>query len=740
MPLLPLDIPAGFYKNGTDFEGSNRWQEGSLVRWLDGSLRPINGWRVRVDNVTTDTVRGMHAWQDLSENAWIVVGAQDELVAITGGGDKYDIKPDDLIAGNEDATVGIGYGNGPFGTGTYGQPRPVSTSSVPVPATSWDIDNFGEIMVACSVSDGRLLEWDLSYVPGSELVTNGDFATDTDWTKGTGWSIADGVAKYEGITTGSVTQLSQTVTGLSDPADGKQDTHEIKCTLIDPNTGTVDYTVTVVVDGGINKFAIDGTTTPTLTLTQGFTYVFDLSDSSNLTHPLGFKDGDGNSYTTGVTTTGTAGNAGAKVEIVVPTSGTMPARYYCLSHGEQMGNTITTASDATVPAPKLKVTTGSTLVVNDTLSVGVNTFRFAAGATTCLVEVEAGATDGLDFHVDDISIKNVPVAEVIDNAPINNLGLIVTEERFIFALGSGGNSRKISWCDKEDRDTWTAAATNEAGDIELATSGQIMSAVRTRGSTLIITDFDAFQAVYQGPPYVYSFQRVGTNCGAISRKSSMSTDLGVFYMGAENFFTFNGNTVSVIPCEVHDYVFGDFNYEQQSKVWGMVNGAHQECWWFYPSSGSTEVDRYVAYDFMEKHWLIGELSRTAGVPRGVFQYPLMCQKDTSHSDLMDHEVGNSYDSASVFAETGPISIGVGDQIAKVTKVIPDEVTQGDVDLKFKTRFHPNDTERTFGPFNPTNPTAVRFSGRQIRMRVDQDQSVDWRVGIMRLETSPGGKR
>ena len=143
---------------------------------------------------------------------------------------------------------------------------------------------------------------------------------------------------------------------------------------------------------------------------------------------------------------------------------------------------------------------------------------------------------------------------------------------------------------------------------------------------------------------------------------------------------------------------------------------------------------------MEKHWLVGELSRTAGVPRGVFQYPLMCKVDTSHSDLMDHEVGNAYDNSTVFAETGPISIGVGDQIAKVNNVIPDEVTQGDVDLRFKTRFHPNDTERSYGPYNPANPTSVRFSGRQVRMRVDQDQAVDWRVGIMRLETSAGGRR
>ena len=48
MTLLPIKLPAGFYRNGTDYEQSNRWRDGSMVRWRDGSLRPVGGWRDRV--------------------------------------------------------------------------------------------------------------------------------------------------------------------------------------------------------------------------------------------------------------------------------------------------------------------------------------------------------------------------------------------------------------------------------------------------------------------------------------------------------------------------------------------------------------------------------------------------------------------------------------------------------------------------------------------------------------------
>ena len=76
----------------------------------------------------------------------------------------------------------------------------------------------------------------------------------------------------------------------------------------------------------------------------------------------------------------------------------------------------------------------------------------------------------------------------------------------------------------------------------------------------------------------------------------------------------------------------------------------------------------------------------------------------------------------------------------MNKLIPDEKTQGDVDVTFKTRFHPNDTERTYGPYTPANPTSVRFSGRQFRMRVEGDQPHRWRVGTMRVDVVGGGRR
>jgi hypothetical protein len=328
-------------------------------------------------------------------------------------------------------------------------------------------------------------------------------------------------------------------------------------------------------------------------------------------------------------------------------------------------------------------------------------------------------------------------AAVLANAPVDNLAMMVTAERFIFALGAGGNPRLLKWSDREDNTLWAEAATNEAGEIELQTAGQIMCGINVRGQALILTDQDAHSATYEGPPYVYRLERVGQSCGVMSRKALATVDAGAFWMGQEGFFSYAGGAVQEIPCEVADYVFGDLNRSQSSLVHAVPMAQFGEVWWFYPSGASNECDRYVTLDYKEGHWTFGEIDRTCGVGRGVFKYPLWSD---SLGNLWEQEVGLNYDGATIFAESGPISIGAGDQVLSVTSMIPDEITQGDVSATFKTRFYPNGDEQSHGPYSMANPTDLRFTGRQIRMRVEGERLANWRVGTMRLDVTPGGRR
>ena len=104
---------------------------------------------------------------------------------------------------------------------------------------------------------------------------------------------------------------------------------------------TINYTVTVA----SAKFLIDGAEAPKLTFRDGDTYVFDQADSSNAGHILQFSATSNNSgsseYTTGVTKTGTAGQAGAKTTIVTSGSTTDTLYFYSSgggTYGEEFSN------------------------------------------------------------------------------------------------------------------------------------------------------------------------------------------------------------------------------------------------------------------------------------------------------------------------------------------------------------------------------------------------------------------
>jgi len=614
MALVPLSIPPGVYRNGTEYQQSNRWREANLVRWEDSSLRPIGGWRSRVDDAITGIARGMLAWEDNSSDRWIAAGTANNLYVIKASNDVTDITPAGLTAGNVSAEQNLGFGGGFYGTSYYGTIRP--NNGVFTEATTWSLDNWGEYLVACNPEDGVLYEWDLDTVEGSDLVTNGGFDADSDWVKGSAdWTISGGTASFSGST-----------------------------------IATLDQTLTFV---------------------------------------------NGETYEVTFTITGAGAN---EARVLIRTS---------------------------------------TDIYNETYGAGTHTFRFRADATSGDIEFEPATATAISFDVDDVSVKKIGAAAPIANAPVDNLALMVTEERFLFALGAGGNPRKVQWSDREDNTTWSPDATNEAGSLTLQTQGQLMAGIRIQGRALLLTDSDAHAATYIGPPYVYGIERVGSNCGLISRKAIAAVDSLVFWMGKNGFFAFDGSTVAELQCDVTDYVFDNLNQAQISKIYAMSNNTHDEVWWFYPDKESSENIRYVAFNYKGQYWMTGDLGRSAGVDSGVFPYPMAFD---DNGDLFEHEVGLNVGGATIFAETGPLSLGAGDQVMIASKLIPDEKTQGDTIAKFKTRFHPNDVEREYGPFTMSNPTSVRFTGRQVRMRVEGDRLAAWRVGTMRLDVAPRGRR
>jgi hypothetical protein len=495
MPLLNVSPPAGVVKNGTALQQANTWSDANLVRWYEGAMQPIGGWRKRTTAAMDGVCRAIISYLDNGRNRRTVAGTHTKLYFVGEDNTLTDVTPSGFTTGNANAVQNLGYGGLTWNASTWNTPRP--DSGAYTPATTWSLDTFGEYVIACATSDGKIYQW------------------------------------------------------------------------------------------------ANSTGTP---------------------------------------------------------------------------------------------------------------------------------------------------AALLSNAPTSTTAIVVSEERFVFALGAGGVGNKVAFSDQEQSNVWAPAATNQAGSFTLATNGNLMAGVRMRGETLLLTDIDAHTARYQGPPFVYGFRQAGTGCGVISANGCAVADGTAYWMGNNGFYMYNGSVQSM-RSSVGDFIFSHLNTTERSKVFAVVNSQFSEVVWFYPSAGTTENDSYVSYNYRENHWQIGKVARTAGFDIGAFVFPNYVSSEATGSYVYEHEVGNTYDTDSdVFAETGPMQIGVGDRMMVATSLIPDEQTQGDVTATFKTRTYPNSAESSFGPFDMANPTSVRFQGRQVQMRVTGDQPTSWRVGNMRLEVVAGSRR
>ena len=355
------------------------------------------------------------------------------------------------------------------------------------------------------------------------------------------------------------------------------------------------------------------------------------------------------------------------------------------------------------------------------------------------------------------------VASAITNAPTKSKFMIVSNpDRHLICFGTettiGTTSTQdpmfIRWSDQDDFNDWTPSATNSSGSQRVTGGSKIVTAISTRGQILFLTDTSAHGMSFIGAPFTFGFQKLGTNCGAVSPHCAVDISGLVYWMSSDGFYMFDG-TVRKMPCSVEDFVFDNIDTTQSEQVYAGSNSAYGEVMWFYCSTASNQIDRYVIYNYQEKLWYTGSLDRSTWIDSGTYPLPYATEYDGTDSLLHVHESGKNDDGSTMtsFIESGDFDIGDGDDMMFITKLIPDFKDQvGNVNITLKSRYFPTETQTSKGPFHySTSGTKInpRTRGRQVAVRVesngynginDDALNEDWRFGTFRFDVQPDGKR
>ena len=360
-------------------------------------------------------------------------------------------------------------------------------------------------------------------------------------------------------------------------------------------------------------------------------------------------------------------------------------------------------------------------------------------------------------------------ATAISGAPTaSRLSLVSTPDRHLVffgtekTIGTTGSQDDLllRFSDQEDITTYQPTAENTAGSLRIADGSRIVAAERSRGQILVWTDTSLHGLQFIGPPFTFGLRQLGQNCGIVGIHAGVDINGVSYWMSQDSFFLYDG-TVKKLPCTVEQFIFNNINVTGAENAFAGHNGEFNEIMWFYPRTGSDQINAIVAYNYLEQTWWTGTLSRTTWIDREVYENPIATEYDSTAtanneviSGLTDgassvflHETGNNGDGAAItaFVKSGVVQIGEGNEFSFVSKLIPDiEDQAGVLNAKLEFKNYPNNSTsvtKTVSFQDNTDFVSLRGRGREFTVNVVSNTTgTAWRLGTQRFDIQPDGRR
>ena len=421
------------------------------------------------------------------------------------------------------------------------------------------------------------------------------------------------------------------------------------------------------------------------------------------------------------------------------------------------------------------------------LSVGTLYYaKNSTGTTFNLAATYNGTeitTTGTQSGVHSISNRGVPLTALAGSSfcPIIQTGMTVSDvSRYVFAFGCNDvglttlDPMLVRWSSSGDPANWEITnAVNEAGvrisdagSLRLSHGSKIVTNMQVRQEIIVWTDSSLYSLQYLGGSFIWGSQLLGDNI-SIAGPNAVAVASGVSYwMGVDKFYTYDGS-IKTLQCDLRQFIFSDLNAQQYDQIFAGTNEAFNEVWWFYCSSSSNTIDKYVVYNYLENIWYYGNMARTAWLDSGLREYPLAA---TYTSNLVDHENGlNDNETATAlpinaYIVSSEFDIGDGHNFAFIWRMLPDLTFRGSTASSpvatmylygLKNSGSGYNDPASVGGSNSANVTGTamipveeftgqiytRIRGRQMAMKIESNQlDMTWQMGSPRIDIRPDGRR
>jgi len=764
MPLIKVQFRPGVNRETTSYGDESGWDNSDLIRFRKGRPEKMGGWERLSSNTIEGTGRSLHVWAALDGSKYMGLGTETKFYIEEGGG-YNDVTP-------IRATTTLGANPLKTGSASSG----ILTVTAPAHgAVNNDFVTFSGAATTDGVTAAQInTELQITFIDvNSYTVTTGGSASSGD-TAGGGSAV---VAEYQ-INTG----LNTVVTGTGFGAgtwSGLTSTYSQ--TTLNDSGGISDSDTSFTLTSASDFETVSTTTGANLTASSSSIAAASSSSfPSKGTLLIGsekIRYGTNSSNVFGELTRGDDGTTAAS------SSSGAAITFVGLMLIEDELIQYTGKSSDTIDAGVVRGVRGTTAASHaDALAVKeANAFVGWGESSTTAAETGSNIRlyaqdnwgEDLIFNVYDggpyywdktlgLGARATTFASqtgASDAPTITRRIMVSGADHHVVCFGCNPISETaqdllmVRWSDQEDPVDWTPTATNTAGSQRISSGSEIISAQKTRQEMLIWTDTSLHAMRFTGPPFTFGITMLANNVSILGPNAVITVGDKVFWMDRENFYVYTGR-IQVIPCTLLRYVFDDINLDQSFKCFAASNKMFDEVFWFYPTADSTEIDRYVKFNFIENTWDLGTLSRTAWADFGIHDNPRGSGAADSVNYVYIHELGQNNDGSAMtpFIESADFDLSPdGDHFMFMSRLIPDiDITDtsgdssGEVDYILKTRNFPGDslaTNSTNTITSTTQQSYLRARARQASLRIESSKTdLAWTLGDLRLEIRPDGRR
>ena len=761
MPLSKIQFNPGVNRETTSYGSENGWFDSDLIRFRKGRPEKMGGWERLSSNTIDGTGRSLHVWAALDGSKFMGLGTETKVYIEEGGG--YN----DITPIRSTATLGAD----PFKTGAASS-AVVTVTAGAHGAVTGDFVTFSGATTTDGIAAALLnTEHQVTVLDSNSYQITTAGTASSGGTAGGGSAV---IANYQ-INTGLNTVVSGT--GFGAGLWGGLTTGYSQTTLND--SGGIDASVTSFILTSAASFETAATTTgANLTIISSSIPVADSSGfpakgtiligSEKIRYGTNLSNVFGDLTRADDGTTAATSSSGAAVTFV----GLMFIDSELIQYTGKSTNTINAGVVRGVRGTTAAAHSDGADVkeANDFVGWGESSSTSAQTGSNIRLYSQDNWGEDLIFNVYDgtpyywdkslgLGSRATDLASqsgASDAPTITRRVMISGADRHVVCFGCNplDESRQdllmVRWSDQENPVDWTPTATNTAGSQRISSGSEIISAQKTRQEMLIWTDTSLHAMRFTGPPFTFGFSMLANNVSIIGPNAVTTVGDKVFWMDRENFYVYTGR-VQTIPCTLLRYVFDDINLDQSFKCFAASNKMFDEVFWFYPTADSTEIDRYVKFNFTENTWDLGSLSRTAWVDYGIHDNPRASGLAGGTNFVYIQEKGDDNDGSPMtsYIESADFDLGDGEQFMFVSRLIPDiDITSSDaeasVNYVLKTRNYPGDslvTSSTSAIQATTEQAFLRSRSRQASLRIESSTTdITWTLGDLRLDLRPDGRR